>query len=160
MTMSTRLQVVIDLHIKDSNHKTEIVSQLMPATKKFEESFNCRASAELTQIVIPTEKEVKLDSTIIHEGVSLDLVSRQVKVRDQEINLTPLEFKLLALLIERRGQVQGRKLLLREVWNSNPQNNTRTVDVHIKRLRDKLGTMGCLIQTVSGMGYIIRSTQP
>jgi two-component system phosphate regulon response regulator PhoB len=80
-----------------------------------------------------------------------------VTVDDREIELTPTEFKLLHLLAERRGRVQPRNLLLEMVWEAAPDIQTRTVDMHIQRLRAKLGDAGDLIETVRGFGYRIRN---
>jgi two-component system phosphate regulon response regulator PhoB len=61
-------------------------------------------------------------------------------------------------LYQRRGRVQTRATLLDEVWEASPENNTRTVDTHIKRLREKLGTAGVYVETVRGIGYRFAST--
>ena len=70
-----------------------------------------------------------------------------------EINLTALEFKLLKHLADRRGRVQTRDQLLEEVWGYSAHVTTRTVDTHVKRLREKLKDMGNQIQTIRGVGY-------
>jgi two-component system phosphate regulon response regulator PhoB len=67
--------------------------------------------------------------------------------------MTPLEFKFLLTLIMRREHVQTRATLLRDVWELDPNLNSRTIDTHVKRLRDKLRTAGRFIQTVRGIGY-------
>lgn len=79
-------------------------------------------------------------------------------VDGEEITLTPLEMKLLWMLYQRRGRVQTRATLLDEVWEASPENNTRTVDTHIKRLREKLGAAGVYVETVRGIGYRFAST--
>jgi len=76
-----------------------------------------------------------------------------VTVDKKEIKLTQLEFKLLATLIKRRGRVQSRDALLEDVWDIASDVTTRTIDTHIKRLREKLGKIGKLIETVRGIGY-------
>ena len=72
------------------------------------------------------------------------------------MELTPIEFRLLLLLLERRGRVQSRPQLLESVWQAQPDVQTRTVDMHVKRLRAKLGRAGALIETVRGFGYRVR----
>ena len=74
-------------------------------------------------------------------------------LNDEEVILTTLEFKLLNQLIERRGRVQTRDQLLTDVWCYSSDITTRTVDTHIKRLREKLGSMGKYVQTIRGVGY-------
>jgi DNA-binding CsgD family transcriptional regulator len=69
------------------------------------------------------------------------------------VELTATEFKLLRLLLERKGRVQSREELLADVWNYSPDLETRTVDTHVRRLREKLGAAGEVIETVRGVGY-------
>ncbi|MBF0185164.1 MAG: response regulator transcription factor [Magnetococcales bacterium] len=91
----------------------------------------------------------------------LDRKKHQVFIHEQEIPLTSMEFKLLEILLTHKGEVQSRDTLLAAVWNVN--NNaiqTRTVDVHVKRLRSKLGSMGELIETVRNIGYCLREATP
>jgi two-component system phosphate regulon response regulator PhoB len=88
--------------------------------------------------------------------IELDLDAYIVRVADKELPLTLQEFKLLAYLVEGKGRVRTRDELLTNVWNTSPDLETRTVDTHVKRLRDKLDTAGELIETVRGLGYRIR----
>lgn len=85
--------------------------------------------------------------------IQIDRDEHRVMVDGQLIELTATEYKLLLLLAERRGRVQGRALLLATVWEAAPDIQTRTVDMHIQRLRAKLGAAGDLIETVRGFGY-------
>jgi len=87
----------------------------------------------------------------------IDTTAHRVTVDDREVDLTPTEFKLLLLLAERKGRVQPRNLLLEIVWEAAPDIQTRTVDMHVQRLRAKLGDAGDLIETVRGFGYRIRN---
>ena len=87
----------------------------------------------------------------------IDSTGHRVTVDGREIDLTPTEFKLLSLLAERKGRVQPRNLLLEIVWEAAPDIQTRTVDMHVRRLRAKLGEAGDLIETVRGFGYRIRN---
>ena len=89
----------------------------------------------------------------------IDRDAHRVSVDDQDIELTPTEYKLLLLLAERRGRVQGRSQLLENVWEAAPDIQTRTVDMHVQRLRGKLGAAGDLIETVRGFGYRLRAGQ-
>jgi len=87
----------------------------------------------------------------------IDSTAHRVTVDGREIDLTPTEFKLLLLLAERKGRVQARNLLLEIVWEAAPDIQTRTVDMHVQRLRVKLGEAGDLIETVRGFGYRIKN---
>ena len=83
----------------------------------------------------------------------IDIDSHEVFVNKEQISLTALELRLLSQLIDRRGRVQSRDQLLSDVWGYSAEVTTRTVDTHIKRLREKLGTMGKYVQTIRGVGY-------
>jgi two-component system phosphate regulon response regulator PhoB len=83
-----------------------------------------------------------------------------VSIDGRDIELTPTEYKLLLTLAERRGRVQARAHLLQTVWEAAPDIQTRTVDMHVQRLRAKLGPAGELIETVRGFGYRLRAAQP
>lgn len=88
----------------------------------------------------------------------IDRAAMTVDVADRRIDLTPTEYKLLLTLAERRGRVQARGHLLETVWEAAPDIQTRTVDMHVQRLRTKLGDAGELIETVRGFGYRLRAT--
>ena len=83
----------------------------------------------------------------------IDRSAHRVTVDDGEVELTPTEYKLLLLLAERSGRVQARAHLLETVWDAAPDIQTRTVDMHVQRLRMKLGRVGDMIETVRGFGY-------
>ncbi|MFZ4764205.1 MAG: response regulator transcription factor [Roseimicrobium sp.] len=85
-----------------------------------------------------------------------DLVSVQMTMHGEPLDLTLLEFKLLHLLATRKGETVERESILREVWGYTSQVRTRTLDTHIKRLREKLGDLAEWIQTVRGFGYLFR----
>ncbi|HZI09710.1 MAG TPA: response regulator [Myxococcus sp.] len=85
--------------------------------------------------------------------ISLDTARHQVRVKGAEVVLTALEFRLLRTLLERGDRVQTREVLLSDVWGIQAEIHTRTVDTHIKRLREKLGPAGDIIETVRGVGY-------
>jgi two-component system, OmpR family, phosphate regulon response regulator PhoB len=87
----------------------------------------------------------------------IDRSAHRVLMDGQEISLTATEYKLLLTLVERRGRVQTRPQLLESVWDAQPDIQTRTVDMHVQRLRSKLGDAGRLIETVRGFGYRFRS---
>lgn len=85
----------------------------------------------------------------------LDHARHEVTMKGQNIVLTATEFKLLAILMERRGRVQSRDRLLNDVWGYESVIDTRTVDTHIRRLREKLGEAFDYIETIRGVGYRI-----
>jgi two-component system, OmpR family, phosphate regulon response regulator PhoB len=90
-------------------------------------------------------------------AITIDREEHRVSVGGSLVELTPTEYKLLLILAERRGRVQSRAHLLETVWEAAPDIQTRTVDMHVQRLRTKLGEAGDLIETVRGFGYRLKS---
>jgi len=89
--------------------------------------------------------------------VVLDREAHRVFSEGVEVDLTRLEYRLLEVLLERRGRVQTRRQLLQAVWDTNAAIETRTVDMHVARLRTKLGNAASLLETVRGIGYRFRA---
>jgi two-component system, OmpR family, phosphate regulon response regulator PhoB len=87
-----------------------------------------------------------------------DPVAHVVSVDDKPVSLTALEFRLLETFCAHKGQVQTREALLHDVWNITVEIETRTVDTHVKRLREKLGAAGDYIETLRGVGYRFRES--
>jgi two-component system phosphate regulon response regulator PhoB len=85
--------------------------------------------------------------------IVVDRTRHAVSVRGKELDLTATEFKLLSTLIERRGRVQSRDVLLNDVWGYESVIDTRTVDTHVRRLREKLGKAAECLETIRGFGY-------
>jgi two-component system phosphate regulon response regulator PhoB len=90
--------------------------------------------------------------------IRIDRVAHRVWVHGDELQLTSLEFKLLVTLLERKDRVQTRGVLLTDVWGINSEIASRTVDTHMKRLREKLGDAGAYIETIRGVGYRLSDT--
>ena len=98
------------------------------------------------------------EAEFIFGELKLNLEAHQIFINNNEITFTALEFRLLKHLIDRRGRVQTRDQLLEEVWGYSAEVTTRTVDTHIKRLREKLGSTSEYIQTIRGVGYRFSKT--
>ncbi|MCC7381952.1 MAG: response regulator transcription factor [Deltaproteobacteria bacterium] len=109
-----------------------------------------RRASEPPQASLPSEELINFG------GLRIDVPGHRVWVDDQEIRLTALEFRLLATFLARRGRVQTREILLNDVWGIEAEVTTRTVDTHVKRLREKLGSAGAYIETLRGVGYRMR----
>jgi len=95
----------------------------------------------------------KVEETLKYGDICLNLDKHIASLKDKEIDLTPMEFSLLHILIKKKGHVLNRNFLLETVWGYEYFGTTRTVDVHIGRLREKLGPLGKKIETVEGVGY-------
>ncbi len=93
------------------------------------------------------------DSEVAADSVTVDRSSRLASVSGEEVKLTATEHRLLVTLMDRRGRAQSRQRLYKDVWMANPDVRTRTVDMHVQRLRKKLGESAKLIETVRGVGY-------
>jgi two-component system phosphate regulon response regulator PhoB len=104
--------------------------------------------------------EAKESALIEVNELRIDRDAHRVEVEGAEVSMTPLEFKLLLTLVVRRERVQTRSALLSDVWEVDPGVSSRTVDTHVKRLRDKLGSAGRFIQTVRGVGYRFSERAP
>ena len=123
-------------------------------TKPFSpQELTLRVAALLRRLAAPA---VAAGSMIVEGPLSIDRGAHKVTLEGVEVPLTATEFNLLLLLVERRGRVQTRPQLLELVWDAQPDIQTRTVDMHVQRLRSKLGKMGELIETVRGFGYRFR----
>lgn len=90
---------------------------------------------------------------LVAGGICVDERAHTVFADGQEVQLTLKEYQLLTLLMKNRGAVLTRDVLLENIWGYGSENETRTVDVHIRTLRQKLGADGVLIETVRGVGY-------
>lgn len=104
----------------------------------------------------PTEMDNN-SNTLEFAVFKIDQGAHRVWIAEEEIQLTALEFKLLSLLVQRKGLVQTREVLLQDVWEMDPNVNTRTVDKHVQRLRQKIGVGADLIETIRGVGYRLRN---
>ena len=102
---------------------------------------------------LPESEEYHID------GLELSPSRHLVRVNGQEIALTFKEFELLCLLVENRGIVLSRDKILDKVWQDTMGRESRTVDVHIRTLRHKLGTIGGRIETVRGVGYKFKAEE-
>ena len=116
--------------------------------------FSVRELILRVKVLLKKRTDNSANEQILKYGpISMNLEAHDVSVYEQSIILTALEFKLLKHLLKRKGRVQTRDQLLGDVWGYSSEVTTRTVDTHIKRLREKLGKPGELIQTIRGVGY-------
>jgi len=99
------------------------------------------------------EKQEQKSDRIEWKELLIDVPRHQVTVRGKAIELTATEFRLLTVLAQRKGRVQSREQLLHDVWEYDNLIDTRTVDTHMRRLREKLGPAAKYLDTVRGVGY-------
>jgi two-component system phosphate regulon response regulator PhoB len=103
-----------------------------------------------------TDATARRRRTLRAGSIVVDIDAHRATVDGEELELTPKEFRLLQCLMERRGRTQSRRALLESVWETTADIETRTVDMHIGRLRSKLGEAADLVETVRGFGYRFR----
>ncbi len=116
--------------------------------------FSVRELILRVKVLLRKRSDNQSAEKILEYGpVKMNLDAHSVLADGVDVVLTALEFKLLKHLLKRRGRVQTRDQLLGNVWGYSSEVTTRTVDTHIKRLREKLGSTGDLIQTIRGVGY-------
>ena len=116
--------------------------------------FSVRELILRVKVLLKKRTDNGANEQILEFGpILMNLDAHEVSIDGKIVNLTALEFKLLKHLLKRKGRVQTRDQLLGDVWGYSSEVTTRTVDTHIKRLREKLGAPGDLIQTIRGVGY-------
>ena len=116
--------------------------------------FSVRELILRVKVLLKKRTDDGANEQILEFGpILMNLLAHEVSIDGKIVNLTALEFKLLKHLLKRKGRVQTRDQLLGDVWGYSSEVTTRTVDTHIKRLREKLGEPGDLIQTIRGVGY-------
>ncbi|MGH7582908.1 MAG: response regulator [Gemmatimonadales bacterium] len=109
-----------------------------------------RVQALLRRLTAPA---VAGGSTLVVGPLSIDRAAHRATLNGRELPLTATEYKLLVTLVERRGRVQARSQLLETVLDAQPDIQTRTIDMHVLRLRNKLVELGKMVETVRGFGY-------
>lgn len=107
--------------------------------------------------VLRRTKAAKKNEELVVDGIEVDRAGFEARLNGKRLELTTIEFKLLSLLVERRGRAQSRETLLHDVWGYQNTMDTRTVDTHIRRLREKLGNKAERLETIRGEGYRFRA---
>ena len=156
-----------------SNPLTQAIPILM-LTAKSEEvdriiGFELGADDYVTKPFSPRELVLRVKAILRRKEMSqegekmiqigdllIDIERHQVTVNKTPVELTSTEFKLLVELVSKKGRVQTRENLLNKVWGYTYEGYARTVDTHIRRLREKLGTLGDAVETIRGVGYRFR----
>jgi DNA-binding response OmpR family regulator len=115
--------------------------------------FSPRELVLRVQNLLRRIRETRTSAVIEVDGFCLNKSNFEITVQGRRLELTTTEFKLLATLVERRGRTLSRETLLQDVWGYENAIDTRTVDTHVRRLREKLGGAASRIVTVRGEGY-------
>lgn len=121
--------------------------------------FPLAVLCEKINTVIRRSKGLKQDDSIEASGIRLELKKRMAYVGEREIRLPLKDFNLLLLLMQNRGTVLSRDIILSKIWGWDFDGDSRTVDTHIKRIRKALGDKAQLITTVSGIGYSFKKEE-
>ena len=115
--------------------------------------FSPRELVLRVQAVLRRLRTATTSALVELDGIVLDKSNLQAKIDGDRLDLTTTEFKLLIALIDNRGRTLSRDVLLRDVWGYAPGVDTRTVDTHMRRLREKLGPYAPRLETIRGEGY-------
>ena len=144
------LLVVIDSeHLGDFRLPVQVRSDFVVHGASSEE-----CSARIRQLLWPGNESASSDYIVI-DNMSINLATYQVKVNGEPLDLTYLEYALLAFLVTHPGRTYSRDALLRRVWGFDYYGGSRTVDVHVRRVRAKLGPeLAQRLETVRGVGYL------
>jgi two-component system, OmpR family, phosphate regulon response regulator PhoB len=119
--------------------------------------FSVRELLLRVRAILRRAQRSESEPEVVRFGVlRVDREGHRAWVSDEEVTLTALEFRLLSAFLSRRGRVQTRDALLSDVWGIDADVTTRTVDTHVKRLREKLGEAGNYVETLRGVGYRFR----
>lgn len=106
-----------------------------------------------------SEKPVKLEENIKFKNLEIDSSSHSVRINHNEVFFPKKEFQLLHFLLSNRGKVYSREILLNQIWGENIYVVDRTVDVHVAKVREKLGEYSDYIETIKGLGYRFKDTK-
>jgi len=112
-----------------------------------------RVKSVIRRSNVEAERNTKLDEIIKFKNLEVDSVTHSVKINKKEIFFPKKEFQLLHFLIANRGRVFSREILLNQIWGENIYVVDRTVDVHVAKVREKLGEYNDYIETIKGLGY-------
>lgn len=121
--------------------------------------FPLAVLCEKITAMIKRHKGVGADHSISESGVRLNLKTRQVFCGEREISLPPKDFELLLLLMQNKGTILSRDIILNKIWGYDFDGDNRTVDTHIKRIRKAMGDKAGLIVTKSGLGYSFKKEE-
>ena len=121
--------------------------------------FPLAVLCEKISAMIKRHKGVDADHSISESGIKLSLKTRQVFCGDKEIKLSQKDFELLLLLMQNKGTILSRDIILNKIWGYDFDGDNRTVDTHIKRIRKALGDKASLIVTKSGLGYSFKKEE-
>lgn len=112
-----------------------------------------RVKSVLRRVHSETDKTIKTDEHIKFKSLEVDTISHIVKIDDEEVFFPKKEFQLLHFLLSNRGKVLSREILLNQIWGENIYVVDRTIDVHVAKVREKLGEYADYIETIKGLGY-------
>lgn len=121
--------------------------------------FPLSVLCEKITAMIKRHKGVGADHSISESGIKLSLKTRQAFCDGKEISLSPKDFELLLLLMQNKGTILSRDIILNKIWGYDFDGDNRTVDTHIKRIRKALGDKASLIVTKSGLGYSFKKEE-
>jgi two-component system alkaline phosphatase synthesis response regulator PhoP len=112
-----------------------------------------RVKSVIRRVYTETDKTIKTDEHIKFKKLEIDTIAHIVKIDDEEVFFPKKEFQLLHFLLSNKGKVLSRNILLNQIWGENVYVVDRTIDVHVAKVREKLGEYADYIETIKGLGY-------
>ena len=136
-----------------SDEKDELQGFDLGVDEYISKPFSPKILVARVEAILRRSHAIGTGDVIDAGGIMIDKAAHQVKIDDTEIDLSFKEFELLAYFVENQGIALSREKILNNVWNYDYFGDARTIDTHVKKLRNKLGACGSYIKTVWGMGY-------
>lgn len=112
-----------------------------------------RIKSVIRRVYTENDKTIKTDEHIKFKSLEIDTISHIVKIDDEDVFFPKKEFQLLHFLLSNKGKVLSREILLNQIWGENIYVVDRTIDVHVAKVREKLGEYADYIETIKGLGY-------
>jgi two-component system alkaline phosphatase synthesis response regulator PhoP len=116
-----------------------------------------RVKSVIRRVYTESDKTIKTDEHIKFKSLEIDTISHKVKIDDEDVFFPKKEFQLLHFLLSNKGKVLSREILLNQIWGENIYVVDRTIDVHVAKVREKLGEYADYIETIKGLGYRFNS---
>lgn len=136
-----------------SEEKDELQGFELGVDEYIAKPFSPKILVARVEAILRRSRAISKEDKVDAGGIVIDKAAHQVKIGDQEIELSFKEFELLSYFVENKGLALSREKILNNVWNYDYFGDARTIDTHVKKLRNKLGDKGNYIKTIWGMGY-------
>jgi len=149
----TRSKVPIIMLTARSDEQDELQGFELGVDEYISKPFSPKILVARVEAILRRSGQIDKEEIILYGGIGLDKAAHRVTIDGEEVDLSFKEFELLSYFIENKGLALSREKILNHVWNYDYFGDARTIDTHVKKLRNKLGDKGDMIKTVWGIGY-------